>query len=188
MKKPLGMLALLVSLASVALTAQAADFQVNGPDGKPLPLVMVTRIATQAPAVDASDNGYAAPGKLQQGTFESTRFSDARGHVRLPDAAGEYRVRLRKPGFKDHLIEPKALLQPAAWRMEAETDSKALAEQRPDEAADGAPFRGGALPQFAVGTASELDQRRINCRSRPEHFERPIIAGCLFCFIAARKP
>lgn len=134
MKKPLGMLALLVSLASVALTAQAADFQVNGPDGKPLPLVMVTRIATQAPAVDASDNGYAAPGKLQQGTFESTRFSDARGHVRLPDAAGEYRVRLRKPGFKDHLIEPKALLQPAAWRMEAETDPKALAEQRPSNA------------------------------------------------------
>lgn len=134
MKKPLGMLALLVSLASVALTAQAADFQVNGPDGKPLPLVMVTRIATQAPAVDASDNGYAAPGKLQQGTVESTRFSDARGHVRLPDAAGEYRVRLRKPGFKDHLIEPKALLQPAAWRMEAETDPKALAEQRPSNA------------------------------------------------------
>jgi virginiamycin B lyase len=131
MKKPLAMLALLVSLAGLALTAQAADFQVNGPDGKPLSLVMVTRTATQAPAVDASDNGYAAPGKLQQGTFESTRFSDARGHVRLPDAAGEYRVRLRKPGFKDHLIEPKALLQSAAWRMEAETDPKALAEQRP---------------------------------------------------------
>jgi virginiamycin B lyase len=134
MKKPLAMLALLVSLAGLALTAQAADFQVNGPDGKPLSLVMVTRTATQAPAVDASDNGYAAPGKLQQGTFESTRFSDARGHVRLPDAAGEYRVRLRKPGFKDHLIEPKALLQSAAWRMEAETDLKTLAEQRPSNA------------------------------------------------------
>jgi len=134
MKKPLKMLALLVSLAGVALTARAVDFQVNGPDGKPLPLVMVTRIATQAPAVDASDNGYAEPGKRQQGTFESTRFSDARGHVRLPDAASEYRVRLRKPGFKDHLIEPKALLQSAAWRMEAETDPKALAEQRPSNA------------------------------------------------------
>jgi len=131
MRKPVGILAL---LAGVALSAQAADFQVKGSDGKPLALVMVTRTATKPPAVDTSDNGYAAPGVLQHGTFEYTRFSDARGHVRLPDAPGEYRVRLRKPGFKDRVIEPAMLNHAAAWRMEAETDLRALAEQRPSNA------------------------------------------------------
>ena len=131
MRKPLGILAL---LAGVVLSAQAADFQVKGPNGKPLALVMVTRAATKPPAVDMSDKGYAAPGVVQHGTFEYTRFSDARGHVSLPDAPGEYRVRLRKPGFKDRVIEPAALNHAAAWRMEAETDLRALAEQRPSNA------------------------------------------------------
>ena len=51
MRKPLGILAL---LAGVVLSAQAADFQVKGPNGKPLALVMVTRAATKPPAVDMS--------------------------------------------------------------------------------------------------------------------------------------
>jgi len=131
MKKLLG---LLVLLTGAALAAQAADFQVNGPDGQPLPLVMVTRSATQALPVDASDNGYPASGKLQQGTLEHTGFTDARGHVHLADAPGTMRVRLRKPGYKDRVIEPAALGQAASWHMEAETDPKALAEQRPSNA------------------------------------------------------
>ena len=130
----IGTLLLVMALAG----AHAADFTVSGPDGKPLPLVMVTRSATQPTKIDDPDNGYAASGKLQQGTLEHTRFSDAQGRVRLPDDAqkpgGDYQVRLRKPGFKDVVITPAALAKPSSWRMEAETDPKALAEQRPSNA------------------------------------------------------
>ena len=125
-------------LAMALASAHAADFTVTGPDGKPLPLVMVTRLPQSPAKIDDSDNGYAASGKLQQGTLEHTRFSDTQGRVRLPDATqtqpGDYRVRLRKPGFKDALIGPPDLAKPAAWRMEVETDPKALAEQRPSNA------------------------------------------------------
>ena len=106
----MGELAWGLALAS----AHAADYTVTGPDGKPLSLVMVTRSATQPAKVDDSDNGYAASGQLQQGTLEHTGFSDAQGRVRLPDVVGDYRVRLRKPGFKDVLIAPAALARPAA--------------------------------------------------------------------------
>ena len=54
--------------------------------------------------------------------------------MHLPDTAGEYRVRLRKPGFKDVLIDATALAKPASWRMVPETDLKALAEQKPSNA------------------------------------------------------
>ena len=107
MKKAFGICTLLLGV--MCSTSQAADFTVSGPNGKPLPLVMVTRSATQPGKIDDSDNGYATSGKLQQGTFEHTRFSDAQGLVRLPDAPGDYQVRLRKPGFKDVLISPRRI-------------------------------------------------------------------------------
>ncbi len=122
------------TLVGVSFPSFAADFSVSGPDGKPLPLVMVSRVATAPQKIDDSDNGYAANGKPQQGTFEFTGFTNAQGHVTLPDAAGEFRVRLRKPGFKDRLIEPAALATTSSWRMVAETDPKALAEQQPSNA------------------------------------------------------
>jgi streptogramin lyase len=131
-EKTLGMGTLMLGMALAS--AHAADFTVTGPDGKPLPLVMVTRTTTQSAAIDDSDNGYAASGKLQQGTFEHTRFSDAQGRVRLPDAPANHRVRMRKPGYQDALIEPTALGKPASWRMAVESDPKALAEQRPSNA------------------------------------------------------
>ncbi|MFP5485697.1 MAG: hypothetical protein ACLGHV_08545 [Gammaproteobacteria bacterium] len=131
MKKHWSTLAL---LAGFSLSPLAADFTVAGPDGKPLGLAMVTRTAVQPAQVDASDNDYPASGLLQQGVFEHTRFTDAQGRVALPDTPGAYRVRLRKPGYRDRVIEPDALARPAAWRMEPETDLKALAEQRPSNA------------------------------------------------------
>jgi len=134
MKKHTRNLGLMIGMAALSLGTQAADFQVQGPDGKPLPLVMVTRAPTNPAAVDTSDNGYAPSGRLQQGTFEFTGFTNALGRVHLPDAAGEYRIRLRKPGFKDLTVEPAMLAKPTSWRMEAETDPKALAEQRPSNA------------------------------------------------------
>ncbi len=127
-------IAMLALSTLAAFSALAADFQVRGPDGKPLPLVMVTRSPVQAPKVDTSDNGYPTPGQTQQGGLEHTRFSDAQGHVRLPDGGGAYRVRLRKLGFKDREIAATNLQLASAWQMERETDAKALAEQRPSNA------------------------------------------------------
>jgi virginiamycin B lyase len=127
-------LALCIGLLALPLLGNAADVQVRGPDGKPLPLVMVSRTPTQPSAIDTSDNGYAPNGKLQQGSFEFTGFTDVVGRVHLPDVAGEYRIRLRKPGFKDLLIEPAQHANSASWQMQAETDPKALAEQRPSNA------------------------------------------------------
>ena len=132
MHKPLVLGTLLWSL--ILACAQAADFTVTGPDGKPLQLVMVTRQPATPAKMDDTDNGYATPGKLQQGTFEHTRFSDAQGRVRLPDTAGDYQVRLRKPGYQDAVIPPADVAKPNAWRMVAVTDPKALAEQRPSNA------------------------------------------------------
>jgi len=134
MKQHTNLLGALIALATMSTGTLAADYQVQGPDGKPLPLVMVTRAPTQPAVIDTSDNGYAPTGKLQQGTFEFTGFTDLRGRVHLPDAPGDYRVRLRKPGFKDLSVEPALLAKPGSWRMEAETDLRALAEQRPSNA------------------------------------------------------
>ena len=110
-------LSTLALLAGFSLAPWAADFTVTGPDGKPLALAMVTRTAVQGAPIDASDNDYPASGLLQQGVFEHTRFSDAQGRVALPDTPGAYRVRLRKPGYRDRVIEPDALARPASWRM-----------------------------------------------------------------------
>ncbi len=141
MKTALPSILCLASLG-LACAAHAAEFTVTGPDGQPLPLVMVTRSALSPAKVDAADNGYATPGRPQPGSFDITAFSDAQGRVRWPDAPGtatvsgkpDFRVRLRKPGYRDEVVEPAQLSKPQAWRMVAETDAKALAEQRPSNA------------------------------------------------------
>ena len=114
--------------------ATAADFTVTNADGQPLPLVMVSRLPTAPAKIDQADNGYPASGKLQQGTFEHTRFSDTQGRVHLPDAPGDTQVRLRKPGYADVVIAPADLAKPSAWRMAAVTEPAVLAEQRPSNA------------------------------------------------------
>ncbi len=114
---------------------------VTDAEGLPLALVMVTRTAANPPKVDATDNGYPAYANRQQGSPEVSNFTDADGRVRLlPDIplgalkVAPFKVRLRKPGYKDQLITPAQLRDPAAWRMVAETDPKALAAQRPSNA------------------------------------------------------
>ncbi len=121
-------------LACAALQAQGLSLNVTGADGKPLGLVMVTRAPLERAVVDTSDNGYAASGKAQLGLFESTGFTDARGHVDLPDAAGEFRLRLRKPGFKDLALTSRELGRSVSLSLQVETDVRALAEQRPSNA------------------------------------------------------
>lgn len=123
-----------IFLALVGLHAQAVTLVIQGTDAKPLGLVMVTQIPAPTSKIDTSDNGYAASGKLQQGTFETTRFTDARGLVNLPTVKGAYSLRLRKQGFKDLVIESDKLGARTALAMAVETDARALAEQRPSNA------------------------------------------------------
>lgn len=129
---------MVVLLVGATTAAQAADMTVRDAKGVPLPLVMVTRTATNPAKIDDSDNGYARPNTLQQGSWEHTGFTNAQGKIQLPDAAlaatAQQRVRLRKPGYRDTVIEPNALAQAANWRMEPETDPQALAAQRPSNA------------------------------------------------------
>lgn len=120
--------------ALAALQGQALTLNVSDPDGKPLGVVMVTQTPPKPAVVDSSDHGYPASGKPQQALFETTRFTDAHGAVDLPDAAGEFRLRLRKPGFKDLNIRSGDLGKKPALTLVVETDPKALAEQRPSNA------------------------------------------------------
>ncbi|MES2936254.1 MAG: hypothetical protein V4864_01145 [Pseudomonadota bacterium] len=119
---------------TVAAAAHAFPLQVRSEDGKPLPLVMVTRAPQPRPAADTSDNGYAPSGKPQQGAWETTRFSDAQGRVEMPDAAGAFTLRLRRPGFRDLVLASKDLAGKDTVTLVAETSVRALAEQRPSNA------------------------------------------------------
>ncbi len=123
-----------VVLAAFALPSPALNLSVSAPDGQPLGLVMVTRSPVKPALVDTSDHGYPASGKPQQALFETTRFTDQRGAVQLPDAAGEFRLRLRKPGFKDLNVASSDLGSASVLKLVPETDPKALAEQRPSNA------------------------------------------------------
>lgn len=122
--------------ASVVMptSALALTVEISGPDAGPLDLVMVTRLPANPPAADASDNGYPASGKVQQGAFELTRFSDANGKVEFPDEQAAFRLRLRKAGYKDVLVAPADLHDGLKLTMTRETDALALAEQKPSNA------------------------------------------------------
>jgi virginiamycin B lyase len=121
-------------LALSCLGAQAWTLQVRGEDGKPLGLVMVTQVSDAPVPADVSDNGYAASGKPQQGALQHTRFTDGRGKATLPDEAGEFTLRLRKMGFKDLALTSADLGASRAITLVAESDPRALAEQRPSNA------------------------------------------------------
>ncbi len=121
-------------LALVSLGAHALALQVRGEDGKPLGLVMVTLVPDAAAPIDVSDHGYAAPGKLQQGTLQHTRFTDASGQATLPDVAREFGLRLRKPGFKELALRSTDLPANLVVTLAVETDLTALAVQRPSNA------------------------------------------------------
>lgn len=127
-------LALASLTAPMMSAALALTVKIAATDARPLDLVMVTRLPANPPAADASDNGYPASGKVQQGLFELTRFSDAAGKVEFPNTQGAFRLRLRKPGFRDLVVAPADLHDGITLTMVAETDAMALAEQKPSNA------------------------------------------------------
>ena len=123
-----------LALLVLTLNAQALTLQVRGEDGRALGLVMVTQVQEQPAPIDASDNGYPASGKLQQGAFEDTRFTDERGMATFPDRQQAVVLRLRKPGYQDLKLSSKDLAARPVLTMKAEKEVRALAEQRPSNA------------------------------------------------------
>ena len=113
--------------------AGAVPITVKDPDGKPVPTVMVSRQPVRVAAVDTSDNGYPANGKLQQAYVELARFTDAQGQTDIPAAEHPWKIRLRKPGYQDLSILASELGNKAIV-MEPERDPAALAEQQPANA------------------------------------------------------
>jgi virginiamycin B lyase len=118
--------------ALIACNAFAVPVSVKDPAGKPLATVMVSRLPMNPAAVDKSDNGYAASGKPQQAFFELARFTDAAGATDIPPAEHPWKIRLRKPGYKDLTVPASALDKPLV--MSPETDVAALAAQQPANA------------------------------------------------------
>lgn len=121
-------------LALAGHGASALTVQVHGNDGKPIGLVMVTQTPAQPLPVDDSDHGYATSGKLQRAAFDNTRFTNSKGQATLPDAALPSTLRLRKPGYKDRVVALNNLGAHPTLTLTAETDARALAEQRPSNA------------------------------------------------------
>lgn len=122
------------ALAAAASAAHAGPLQVLDEQGRPLPLVMVTRLPQPAPIPDTSDNGYAPAGKPQRGAWERTRFTDAQGRVELPDAGGGFKLRLRRPGYKDLALASADLAGRSSVALVPERDALALAAQKPSNA------------------------------------------------------
>jgi virginiamycin B lyase len=118
--------------ALIACNVFAVPVSVKDPAGKPLATVMVSRLPINPAAVDKSDNGYAASGKRQQAFFELARFTDAAGATDIPPAEYPWKIRLRKPGYKDLTVPASALDKPLV--MSPETDVAALAAQQPANA------------------------------------------------------
>ena len=89
---------------------------------QPIPQVMVTRIA-QPVDIPLDEMGYLVQGKVAQAAITDTVFSDSTGKVdSMPG-----RLRLRKPGYLDVLLEPDQ-------RPESVVMTRASEQQRVDEA------------------------------------------------------
>ena len=116
--------------SAFAVSVHALPVRVVDAQGKPLPTVMVSVAPVTPATIDASDNGYAEPGKLQRALFETHRFTNTAGTTDLPTGSEPWKLRLRKPGFKDVLVEGKDYAgKPLV--MAAETDPMELAAQKP---------------------------------------------------------
>jgi virginiamycin B lyase len=121
-------------LALPCIHVPALTLQVHDEHGKPLALVMVTQVPDPPAPLDLSDHGYPPSGKPQRAALQHTRFSNPRGEATFPDTAQNFRLRLGKPGFKDLLLESSDLGPSPVLTLAAESNVRALAEQRPSNA------------------------------------------------------
>ena len=120
--------ALLLALAAPTF---ATTVTVNDPSGQPLATVMVRERRADGPNLDASDNGYQAPGVTRVVSPEITRFTDAAGRVAFADRSEPTEYLVRRPGFQDLAIKPPVGQRELAVTLVPETDPVKLAEAKP---------------------------------------------------------
>jgi virginiamycin B lyase len=109
----------------------AATLTVNDPSGQPLATVMVRERRADGPNLDASDNGYQAPGVTRIVSPEITRFTDAAGRVTFADRNEPMEYLVRKPGYQDLAIKPALETRELTVTLLPETDPVKLAEAKP---------------------------------------------------------
>ena len=119
--------------ALVCNVANALSISITDVNGKPIPVVMVSRVPDTPAKVDVSDDGYAASGKLQQGSVEVHRFTDTAGSTEISPADFPWHLVIKKPGFRTVKVEASALTKKAIV-LERETDAMELAAQKPSNA------------------------------------------------------
>ena len=126
-----------LTLALLAVTAPAAalDMTIQGPQGQPMPLAMVTLKAERPLRAAGDDNGYPRPGTEQRISPEITGFTGPDGRLQIvyPEP-GLVNLRVRVIGYKD--LAQTALANDASvtLTLEPETDVTVLAAQQPANA------------------------------------------------------
>lgn len=154
MKNTIRHLLLLAACSAITLPAAAAVITVTDQAGKPVAVAMVTQAAAQPAPRDTSDNGFAQPGKAQVVDVDVTAFTGKSGMAEMPDRMADTRYRVRKPGFRDAVIEVPAGQAAVRITLEVETDAFKLAEAKPANAWLGA---------LRVGDATAKKHFQMQC-------------------------
>jgi len=118
----------LFTLISLPHGISADTFSIVDEKGKAITSAMITEMAA-APEKDTSDNGYQTPGIARNVPSEVTLFSDTSGRASFPRRSLPLKYRVRKPGFRDALVEKAGRVT-----LIRESDPAALAASRPANA------------------------------------------------------
>ena len=92
---------------------------------------MVREVAAQPRKADTSDGGYAASGKPFMVDIDVTRFTDATGRASWSDRDVALRYLVRKPGYRDAVVEAAPGQAALTVALQRETDPVKLAEAKP---------------------------------------------------------
>jgi virginiamycin B lyase len=126
-----GRLAACAALVAATAGAHAATLTVTNTAGQLLATAKVREVAAAPKALDTSDNGYPAPGKVRRVDSEVTRFTDAAGRAGWPDRGAPVTYHVRKPGYRDASVSVAAGSAEVRVALEPETDAAKLAEAKP---------------------------------------------------------
>ena len=116
---------------AVAGTALAATLAVVDEAGRPLATVKAREVAAAPRKLDTSDGGYPAPGKANKVDPEVTRFTDENGRAAWADRGVAVRLLVRKPGYRDAIVDAAPGQAEVRATLVRETDPLALAEAKP---------------------------------------------------------
>lgn len=116
---------------TLATAVPAATLSVADAAGQPLALAMVREVAAAPRKLDASDNGYPAPGKANTVEVDITRFTDATGRASWADRGVAVKLLVRKPGYRDAELALATGQATASVALQRETDPHKLAEAKP---------------------------------------------------------